>query len=488
MNQSIRHAWMVLVAMFVVLLAAASYVQVIGAQELNNNEANTRQLYQQFGSNRGPILVDGEPIAESVPADSDNFDYQRVYHEPEKYSGLTGFYSLTYGATGLENKLNAELSGTADGMIADRLNNLLTGGEQRGAQVELTIDPQMQEIAYSVLPDGIKSSVVISDPATGDVLAMASKPSYDTNLLATHSGAEARQNMEEITSQEGLSPYRTAATQEAVAPGSTFKLIQASAMLESGDYDPDTTLDLPNSITLPQTDGLQLRNFEGGLCSSPNQADFRYIFAQSCNTPFATAAMEMGQEPIVEMAEAFGFNDTFDMPLTATNSSFPTEQLPDATLAQSILGAVDVRATALQMNMVAAGIANDGTLMKPQLIDTVRGPDLNLLEDPEPEVYSEPISAETANELTGMMQEAVQSGTAISSRSNQVDIAAKTGTGQISDSTGADTTVHSWITGFAPADDPQVAVTLVYEDVPYDTGHQLTVDNMKKIMEAVVEQ
>lgn len=197
---------MVLVAMFVVLLAAASYVQVIGAQELNNNEANTRQLYQQFGSNRGPILVDGEPIAESVPADSDNFDYQRVYHEPEKYSGLTGFYSLTYGATGLENKLNAELSGTADGMIADRLNNLLTGGEQRGAQVELTIDPQMQEIAYSVLPDGIKSSVVISDPATGDVLAMASKPSYDTNLLATHSGAEARQNMEEITSQEGLSP------------------------------------------------------------------------------------------------------------------------------------------------------------------------------------------------------------------------------------------------------------------------------------------
>ena len=157
--------------------------------------------------------------------------------------------------------------------------------------------------------------------------------------------------------------------------------------------------------------------------------------------------------------------------------------MPPATLAQSALGQVDVQASALQMNMVAAGIANDGTVMHPQLVDTVRGPDLNVLEEPQPEVYSEAITPDIAEDMTTMMQEVVQSGTAMPARSS-IPIAAKTGTGQ----TGTEDKVNSWITGFAPADDPQVAVTLVYQDTDYSVGSQLTATNLKTIVEAVVEQ
>ncbi|MFC7401535.1 peptidoglycan D,D-transpeptidase FtsI family protein [Citricoccus sp. GCM10030269] len=482
MNQAIRNTWVVIVAMFMVLILAISIIQVVAAEALKNNDFNSRQLYQEFGSARGPILVDGKPIAESVES-HDDFNYQRVYHDTELYSGLTGFYSLTYGATGLEDKLNRYLAGSSDGQFIDRIVELFSGTPMEGAQVELTVDPQMQELAYSALPDGVQASAIISDPKTGDILAMASKPSYDTNLLATHDGAEAAENMEELQSVPGLSPYVNRPTASLPAPGSTFKLIDTVAMLESGEYQPDQTLEVPDSIELPNSSA-RLPNFRGGICGDFGETTFTEIFAQSCNTPFATAAMELGQDRIRTTAENFGFNESFDIPLTVAGSQFQ-EDLDDAALAQSAIGQRDVKATALQMNMVAAAIANDGTLMKPQLIDSIRGSDLTLLEETQPEIFKRSTTPEVADQVTEMMREVVDHGTAYQAASNSVDIAAKTGTAQL----GADNDdVNSWITGFAPADDPQVAVTLVYQNIDYDTGHSLTSTNLKKIMEAVVTQ
>src|SRR5699024_5767361 len=200
--------------------------------------------------------------------------------------------------------------------------------------------------------------------------------------------------------------------------------------------------------------------------------------------PFSQAVMDMGQDQVLDVAERFGFNDnSINIPLSVEASHFPTDDIADATLAQSVLGQVDVQASALQMNMIAAGIANNGTVMHPQMVESVRGPDLNVLEEPQPEVYSEAISEETAEQMTSMMQEVVQSGTAMRAQSS-IPIAAKTGTAEI----GTDGKVNSWITGFAPADDPQVAVTLVYQNTDYSVGSQLTATNLKTIVEAVVEQ
>jgi peptidoglycan glycosyltransferase len=215
-----------------------------------------------------------------------------------------------------------------------------------------------------------------------------------------------------------------------------------------------------------------------------DEATLAEIFAQSCNTPFALAAMELGQDRIRTTAENFGFNESFDIPLTVAASQFP-EDLDDAALAQSSIGQRDVKATALQMNMVAAAIANDGTMMKPQLIDTIRGSDLTLLEDVQPEVFKRSTTPEIAEQMTELMRGPLDGGTAYRAQSDRVDIAAKTGTAQL----GADNDlVNSWITGFAPADDPQVAVTIVYQNIDFDTGSELTSTNLKEIMEAVVTQ
>lgn len=482
MNESIRYAWFGIVAIFVVLLGAASYIQVIGADDLRTHEANTRELYKQLGGPRGPILVDGEPIAESVPSDSTSFDYQRVYHQPALYSGLTGFYSLNYGQTGLEQRLNEWLSGTSDDLFVERIRQNITGAENPGASVELTINETAQQAAYDALPEDIQASAIVSEPDTGRILAMASRPNYDTNDLAVHSTTEASENMDQLV-ESGISPYRNLPTAETAQPGSTFKLIDAIAMLESGEYTPDGSVSIPNELPLPQTNN-SISNFRGGICDQRDSADLSWIFAQSCNTPFAQAAMDMGQDQVLDVAENFGFNDdSLNIPLSVEASHFPTDDIADATLAQSVLGQVDVQASALQMNMIAAGIANDGTVMTPQMVESVRGPDLNVLEEPQPEVYSEAISSETAEQMTGMMEEVVQSGTAMPADSS-IPIAAKTGTAEI----GTEGKVNSWITGFAPADDPQVAVTLLYQNTDYSVGSQLTATNLKTIVEAVVEQ
>lgn len=223
MNESIRYAWYGIVAIFVVLLGAASYIQVIGADDLRTHEANSRELYKQFGGPRGPILVEGDPIAESVPSDSTSFDYQRVYHDPAMYSGITGFYSLNYGQTGLEQRLNEWLSGTSDDLFVERIRQQVTGEENPGASVELTIEEAAQQAAYDALPEGMQASAIISEPDTGRILAMASRPNYDTNKLAVHSTTEASANMDELV-ESGVSPYNNQATYERPYPGSTFKV------------------------------------------------------------------------------------------------------------------------------------------------------------------------------------------------------------------------------------------------------------------------
>jgi len=165
-NEAIRRTWTVMAAMILVLALAASVIQVLAADQLKTHALNSRQMFLEFGAPRGPILVDGEPIAESVPSD-DAYHYQRVYHEPELYAPLTGFYSLTYGTDGLEAAMNEQLSGTPTSQFVDRAMEIITGATPEGDQVELTIDPELQRLAYDALPDGVRASAVVTDPTTG---------------------------------------------------------------------------------------------------------------------------------------------------------------------------------------------------------------------------------------------------------------------------------------------------------------------------------
>lgn len=478
MNTALRHVWIAVVALFILVFGALSYIQFFAAKDLNSNPLNTRQLYKNFDLARGPILVDGNPVAESV-ASHDQFDYQRTYADPKLYSHLTGFYSLTYGANMLEGVMDDELTGQSDSQFYKRMVNLLTGQADEGASVELTIDPKLQKTAYDLIPDGQQGTIIVSEPKTGNILAMVSKPSYDTNLLAVHSGAKASANMAELLKTPGLSPNVNPAIGHLIAPGSSFKILDLVAGLESGKYNLDDEYDNPESMLLPGTK-TPLPNFVEGICSNKPRAKLAFIVAQSCNTPFVAMSQAVGQDALRDVTERFGFGQPLAIPLRVTPSEFPTD-MNAAELGLASIGQFNVKATPLQMNMVAMGIANDGVIMKPNLIKQVTAPDLSVLSQPKPEEFSTATTKEVADDVTELMRGPLDGGTAYQADIPGLDIAAKTGTAQI----GKTGKVNSWITGFAPADDPQVAVTIVIEKTDYETGHNLTSPNLKKILEAV---
>ncbi|MGY5319919.1 penicillin-binding transpeptidase domain-containing protein [Neomicrococcus lactis] len=479
MNQAIRNMWIAAVALFVVMLGSLTYVQFFAAADLNANPLNTRQLYREFDLPRGAILVDGKPIAESVAKEGGDFKYQRKYLEPELYAHITGFYSLAYGTRHLESTLNKELSGQSDSLFYDRMVNLITGGTSEGASVELTIDGDLQKTVYDALPDGKQATAIVTDPKTGNILAMVSKPSYDPNVLAVHSTSQATANMDKILKTTGLSPNINPAVGHLIAPGSTFKLIPLIASLESGKYNVNDTYDNPTQITLPGTN-TSLSNFREGICSQQTKADLSFIIAQSCNTPFVTMSQNVGEEAIRATAERFGFGKDLQIPMRVTASVFP-DDIDAAQLAMSSIGQYNTKATPLQMNMVAMGIANDGVVMKPNIIKKVTASDLRVLQEPKPEEFSTATTKQVADQVTELMRQPVKSGTARKAAVEGVDLAAKTGTADI----GTSGLVNGWITGFAPADNPQVAVTVVVERVTYDESRGTSSSIMKKILEAV---
>lgn len=486
MNQAIRRTWVAVVLLLAVVLGATTYVQFFAADALNNNSLNNRQLVANYGNARGAILVDGKPVAESVKnQDGSQFAYRRVYKDPELYSGLTGYYSFSSGSTQLESSMESTLAGTSDSQFFDRLSDLFTGASSQGANVELTIDPKVQKAAYDALPDGYKGSVVVTDPKTGKILAMVSKPSYDTNLMAVQSSSLLAQNKEKLSAQSGVSINWNPAVYDRVSPGSSFKLLVLAAGLESGYFKVDGEYNNSPSWTPPGTDK-KLGNFEGGICSSqPNKASLKFIVAQSCNTPFAEGIQTIGQEKMDQVTSDFGFNTKPDwLGLAPTSASVWPEDMSAANLAYAAIGQYDVQATALQMNEVAMAIANDGTLMKPQLVQQVTSPTLQVLQSFKAQKQKDVIPEKVASDLTELMKQPVASGTAMEAKVPGVDLAAKTGTAQI----GNTNKVHAWITGFAPADDPKVAITVNVQNLTYEQSHGLTSEIMNKVERAVFDK
>jgi peptidoglycan glycosyltransferase len=480
MNQAIRSAWIVAMGMFALVLGSLTYVQFFQAQELSANPWNSRQLFQDFGRQRGAILVDGRAIAESVPS-NDQFKFQRVYNDPELYAHLTGYYSLSLGSTQLEDRESEILSGTSSSLFYDRVVRLFSGVDSEGASVELTIDPEIQQLASDLIPDDQQGSIVVLEPSTGNILAMVSKPTYDPNLLSGHDTAVIEENVAALSERPGLSIYTNPATESLVAPGSVFKLIDAAAALESGDYDATSVIPNPPALEFPGIE-YALPNFVTGGCASRTTADLQFALEQSCNTPFAQIALDLGEEAIQEQAVRFGFGEELSIPTRVIASSFPSD-LTAPELAQSAVGQFDTRVTPLQMAMVTAAIANDGQQMKPQLVKSIRAADLSLIESPEPEVLRQSVSAETADQLTEWMVNVVDNGTATGAQIPGVDVAGKTGTAEVTE-----TGDNAWFTGFAPADDPQVAVSIVMQNVDIPTGQQLTSPSAKRLIEAVLNR
>jgi penicillin-binding protein A len=337
----------------------------------------------------------------------------------------------------------------------------------------------VQEAAMAGL-EGVTGAVVALDPGTGAILGMASTPTYDPTALSSHDPDGIRAAMEELTAGEGPDPRINRAIADNYPPGSLFKVIVSAAALQEG-YAPDTVVPAPDIMTLPQT-STQLRNFDNSRCSPSQEQPLIDALTISCNTAFAQLGIDLGEDKVREMAEAFGLDDEgMEIPLSVVDSHVG-EIESDAALGQTSIGQRDVRMTVLQAAMVAATVANDGVQMKPYLVDEVRAPDFSVLDETEPEELREPISAEVADQLTEMMTSVVARGSGRAARLPGMDVAGKTGTAQVRE----DVPDHNWFMGFAPADDPKIAVA-VFVANGGGTGGDVSAPISRRVMEAYFE-
>ena len=485
MNAPLRRLSVAVMLLFGLLLLNANYLQVIRADELHNDNSNPRLIAEEYSRERGPILVGGEPVARSVETD-DRLKYLRTYTDGKLYAPATGFYSLVYGASGVERESNSILAGTDDSLFVRRVIDLLTGTQPKGGSVALTLVPAAQKAAYEGLRKlGAKGSVVAIDPSTGAILAMASTPSYDPGALASHSPAEVRRNYERLDSAAGK-PMLNRALRSTYPPGSTFKIVTAAAALESGRYSPDTEVDNDARLDLPLTDDT-LPNFDGAPCNSSGRATLTDALKRSCNVAFGKVGLELGAKALREQTRKFGFDEAVDVPMRSVPSRFPDDPDEPQT-ALSAIGQFDVRATPLQMAMVVAAVANRGVLMKPYLVQEVRAPDLSVIDTTRPTELGTAVSPQTAASLAQMLTAVVEDGTGTNAQIDGVRVAGKTGTAQ----QGSDRKPHAWFVSFAPSDtDARVAVAVVVEegaDAPEVSGNQLAAPIARDVMRAVLDR
>lgn len=475
MNGPLRKVSLFVTLMFAALLINATWMNVARTDELNQHPANRRVRDAEFAKYRGAILVGNEPIAVSSRTESQRFPWQRSYPEGRLWAPVTGWFSYDYGRSGLEASYAPELSGVSSALTVTRAINLFTGRQASGANVSTTLDPAAQRAALDALGK-YRGAVVAMNYETGEVLALVSTPTYHPSDLSSLDLAKAGETWEALLNNPD-EPLKNRATREIYPPGSTFKLVVAAAALENGAL-PSTPLDSPDSLPLPHSSRSIGNSTDcGGTTVSLEQA-----LKTSCNTAFAALGLELGQDKIRAMAEAFGFNQEQTIDIAAATSGYPAD-MDEAQTALSSIGQFDVTASPLQMAQVAAAIANDGVAMRPYLVSTVTNRDLTVVSSTRPERLSQPLSGANAKLLQQMMEAVVRDGTGTPARIDGVTIGGKTGTAQ----TAPDRPPYAWFIGYAK--EPKVAIAAFVEnaDVNRDdiSGGRLAAPIFKAVVEAL---
>jgi peptidoglycan glycosyltransferase len=483
MDKSIRRLGAFLMVCFTVLFVQLNVIQVIRADELNTRVTNERPIIASFSRPRGSIsTADGVLLATSVPSD-DRFQFQRTYPEGDQYAHLTGYLNYARGATGLERAYNEELSGRTATQQVRSIGDLFVDADRTG-NLTLTVRADVQQVARAALGEQ-KGTVVALDPRTGGILALWSYPSFDPNLLANHDFNESEQAYALLEAADGK-PLLPKAYQEIYPPGSTFKVVTGSTGVQDGSVTPsEPVYPTIRALDLPQTDK-DLPNFGGSLCGGT----LFEILAKSCNTSFAQMGMDLGDQKMITGSEAFGFNQRPPLDLPAVESRFPTDftdNIPK--LAQASIGQNDVAATPLQMALVAAGVANDGTILEPHVVDEIRDGEGELVRRLEPTVWTEAISPQSADVMRQAMREVVANGSATRLAIPGLDVGAKTGTAQFGPA--APLRSHAWVIAWAaqPGQAPSVAVAVLVEGqdgASEQTGGRVAAPIARQVIEAAM--
>jgi penicillin-binding protein A len=495
MDRFIRRLGVAMIALFVLLLGQVTYIQVVASERLADNPANaTRQLIAEYRVQRGSILAaDGRTELALSRKSPGQLKYQRRYPQGPLYAGITGYYSIIFGRSELEQSYNSYLSGDAPELIPQTLIDQVLGRPKRGATVVTTIDPAIQRAAQRALGD-LPGGVVALDPHTGDVKAIVANPTYDPNELASQDPQKVRAAWDRLNSDPDK-PLLSRAIDELYPPGSTFKLVTAAAALENG-FGPDSTWPNPPVLDLPQTTAT-LENFGGEHClGGASQITLAQALTISCNVVFGEIGLRLGGAKLAAQAHAFGFapdassgDVPFDIPFQEgvfPEASYFSDRLPAVAL--SAIGQDNVAANPMQMALVASAIANGGSEMRPRLVSEIRDPSGQVVKSFDPEVFGQPISSQTAIQLTQMMVSVVQSGTGTAAQIPGIEVAGKTGTAQH----GEGLAPHAWFVSFAPAQNAKIAVAVIVLDGgslgSEATGGVVAAPIAKAVMEAALHE
>lgn len=450
------------VAVFLVLIVHLGYFTATSEQDMINNSYNSRQKILLSRNYRGTIYSrDGEVLAETVLDQEQN--ESRSYPFAELFAHIVGY--STQGRMGVEALANYYLINTSTS-LSNKAANDVAGVKNPGDDVYTTLDVQIQEVADSQL-DIYKGAAVVTEVSTGKILAMVSHPDFDPNEIG--------EIWDSLLESETSSVLLNRATQGQYPPGSTFKIITA---LEYIRENPETygqySFQCGGNF---QTGGSRINCYHG---TSHGQLDFVHSFAKSCNSSFANIGMGLDREKFAEMLEDLLFDKPLPLPLNYTKSSvLVSEDMTLDDMLQTSIGQGKTQISPMHLNMITSAIANKGVLMKPYVVDRVENDAGKVVKSFEPEEYGRLISESEAEILQELMTAVVEGGTARKLSGLSYTAAGKTGSAEYNNVKGDS---HAWFTGYAPAENPEVCVTVIMEGA--GSGGDYAVPIARRIFDA----
>jgi penicillin-binding protein A len=477
MNRPIVRLYALVVLLFALLVAFTSRWTIFEAASLRDNRLNRRSLLEQERIQRGSIVAaDGTVLARSTRGREGI--YSRTYPTSELFAQAIGYSFTNLGQSALERYRNPALVGETSRDELQAIFDQLQGKTKQGDEVITTLDPAAQGAALAALGDHQGAAVAL-DPRTGAVLVMASSPSYDPNLLRSPGAYE------RLTHDTSGSPLVNRAVQFGYAPGSSFKIVTATAAIDTGEYRPDSLVSGRDGILVS---GVPLANDDN---ASYGELTLTEGLVKSVNTVYAQVAEHVGKQTMTRYMRRFGFDrkPQLDYPAEEMSASgeylgqrliSPTSPLVD--VGRLGIGQDKLQVVPLQMAEVAAAVANKGRLMVPHLTDRIVNPEGQTVLEIHPRLQSVVMKPSTATALTGMMEAVVREGTGTSAQIPGVPVAGKTGTSETQIGTAIN---NAWFIAFAPASEPRVAIAVTLQDVP-GVGGTYAAPVAREVIESVL--
>ncbi len=449
--------------LFAVLLIYICHYSYNNRQVLINNSYNTRQQILLAQNYRGEILSREGDVLAYTATDSDGKD-KRVYPYGKEFAHVVGY--ATNGKAGIEAATNYYLINTSIN-LQEKVKLDTEGAKYPGDNVYTTLDTHLQEVAFNAL-SARKGAIIVSDPTTGEILAMVSKPDFDPNTIAEDWNSL-------LADKSPDAKLLNRATQGLYPPGSTFKIVTALAYIREH---PENYKDYRFSCNGKFSyDGDTISCYHG---ENHGAVDFVSSFAKSCNSSFANIGLAVERKTFDDTLEDLLFNT--ELPLTMNYSKSKAVYEADTSssdVMQLSIGQGTTAVSPIHMNMITCAIANKGVLMKPYLVSSIKSATGKIIKSYNSEEYKRLMSEKESAALTEVMEAVVQSGTGTKLKGLSYTAAGKTGSAEYNTATSDS---HAWFTGFAPVDNPEIAVTIIVEDA--GSGGSYAVPIAKRIFDA----